>query len=85
MESFYQSSRYAQLSCIFVVALLDGVANHAMVELEDVQLVTYLAEKKPTGQVFFRKGKLSLSSSCQEPNQYRVPCIHSLVLLWLLF
>jgi hypothetical protein len=60
------SNSSAQFATVWrrIVALLDGVANHAMLELGDVQLVTYLAEKKPTGQVFFRKGKLSLSSSC---------------------
>lgn len=67
MESFYQLSCDAQLYCIIAVALLDGVANHAMLELGDVQLVAYLSEKKPTGQVFFRKGKLSFFSSCQDP------------------
>lgn len=56
---FTNHFRSVQLSCIIAVDLLDGVANHAMVELGDVQLVTYLAEKKPTGQVFFRKGKYS--------------------------
>ncbi|KAF3492503.1 hypothetical protein DY000_02057432, partial [Brassica cretica] len=40
--------------------LLDGVANHAMVELGDVRLVTYLAEKKTTGQVLFRNGLPSI-------------------------
>lgn len=43
-----------------IVDLLDGVANHAMVELGDIRLVTYLAEKKTTGQVFFRKGLPSI-------------------------
>lgn len=37
-------------------ALLDGVANTGVVELGDLQLAAYLAEKKPTGQPFFRNG-----------------------------
>ncbi|VVA91800.1 unnamed protein product [Arabis nemorensis] len=58
------SNSSAQFSTAWrrIVDLLDGVANHAMVELGDVQLVTYLAEKKPTGQVFFRKGLPSIVS-----------------------
>ncbi|ESQ34929.1 hypothetical protein EUTSA_v10006967mg [Eutrema salsugineum] len=56
------SNSSAQFSAAWrrIVDLLDGVANHAMVELGDVRLVTYLAEKKPTGQVFFRKGLPSI-------------------------
>ncbi|XP_010532213.2 PREDICTED: uncharacterized protein LOC104808258 [Tarenaya hassleriana] len=56
------SSRSAQFSQVWerIVELLEGVANHGMVELGDLQLVTYLAEKKPTGKVFFRKGLPSL-------------------------
>ncbi|XP_010498278.1 PREDICTED: uncharacterized protein LOC104775990 [Camelina sativa] len=58
------SNSSAQFSSAWrrIVSLLDGVANHAMLELGDVQLVTYLAEKKPTGQVFFRKGLPSIVS-----------------------
>ncbi|CAE5957876.1 unnamed protein product [Arabidopsis arenosa] len=56
-----------------IVALLDGVANHAMLELGDVQLVTYLAEKKPTGQVFFRKGLPSIFSF--PPNCKTADCL----------
>ncbi|KAK3005599.1 hypothetical protein RJ639_016962 [Escallonia herrerae] len=40
--------------------LLDGVANTGIVELGNVQLSTYLAEKKSTGQPFFRNGMPSL-------------------------
>ncbi|KAL0757291.1 hypothetical protein Bca101_094959 [Brassica carinata] len=65
------SNSSAQFSMAWrrIVDLLDGVANHAMVELGDVRLVTYLAEKKTTGQVLFRNGTLSLYSVCQEPRQ----------------
>ncbi|CDY59659.1 BnaA09g56130D [Brassica napus] len=65
------SNSSAQFSMAWrrIVDLLDGVANHAMVELGDVRLVTYLAEKKTTGQVLFRNGTLSLYSVCQQPRQ----------------
>lgn len=43
-----------------IVTLLDGVANTAVVELGEAQLAAYLAEKKPTGQPFFRNGLPSL-------------------------
>lgn len=43
-----------------IATLLDGVANTGMVELGEVELVTYLTEKKPTGQPFFRNGVPSL-------------------------
>ncbi|KAJ0105217.1 hypothetical protein Patl1_18786 [Pistacia atlantica] len=43
--------RYCDLA-----ALLEGIANTGMVELGEVQLATYLAERKPTGQFFFRNG-----------------------------
>lgn len=56
------SNSSAQFSMAWrrIVDLLDGVANHAMVELGDVRLVTYLAEKKTTGQVLFRNGLPSI-------------------------
>ncbi|KAL8465127.1 hypothetical protein ACS0TY_034575 [Phlomoides rotata] len=55
-----------------IVNLLDGVANTGMVELGDAQLAVYLAEKKSSGQPFFRNGLPALlafppgckSSSC---------------------
>ncbi|KAJ6835438.1 uncharacterized protein M6B38_331755 [Iris pallida] len=43
-----------------IAILLDGVADTGMVELGDVQLTSYLAEKKPTKQPFFRNGLPSL-------------------------
>ncbi|XP_022134959.1 uncharacterized protein LOC111007081 [Momordica charantia] len=43
-----------------IVSLLDGVANTAVVELGQAQLAAYLAEKKTTGQPFFRNGLPSL-------------------------
>ncbi|KAK9278605.1 hypothetical protein L1049_028178 [Liquidambar formosana] len=43
-----------------IATLLDGVANTGMVELGEVQLATFLAERKPTGQPFFRNGVPSL-------------------------
>lgn len=39
-------------------ALLDGVANTGAVELGEVQLAAYLAERKPTGQLFYRNGEI---------------------------
>ncbi|KAK3440234.1 hypothetical protein EUGRSUZ_B00530 [Eucalyptus grandis] len=39
-----------------IAALLDGVANTGAVELGEVQLAAYLAERKPTGQLFYRNG-----------------------------
>ncbi|KAF8399510.1 hypothetical protein HHK36_015377 [Tetracentron sinense] len=43
-----------------IASLLDGVASTGMVEVGEVQLTTYLAEKKSTGQPFFRNGLPSL-------------------------
>ncbi|RRT73810.1 hypothetical protein B296_00028684 [Ensete ventricosum] len=37
-------------------SLLEGVAQTGMVELDDVQLASYLAETKFTKQPYFRKG-----------------------------
>ncbi|XWS47997.1 hypothetical protein CRYUN_Cryun13aG0034000 [Craigia yunnanensis] len=39
-----------------IAALLNGVANIGMVELGEIQISSYLAERKPTGQFFFRNG-----------------------------
>ncbi|XP_057805141.1 uncharacterized protein LOC131020390 [Salvia miltiorrhiza] len=39
-----------------IVNLLDGVANTGVVELGDVKLAAYLADKKSSGQPFFRNG-----------------------------
>ncbi|XAR50029.1 Protein-disulfide reductase [Bertholletia excelsa] len=43
-----------------IAALLGGVANTGMVELGDVPLATYLAQKSFTGQPFFQSGLPSL-------------------------
>ncbi|CAA7013673.1 unnamed protein product [Microthlaspi erraticum] len=69
------SNSSAQFSTAWrrIVDLVDGVANHAMLELGDVKLVTYLAERKPTGQVFFRKGLPSIVSF--PPNCKSADCI----------
>lgn len=42
---------------LFSAGLLDGVAKAALVDLEEIQLATHLAERKPTGKPFFRNGK----------------------------
>ncbi|KAK9926039.1 hypothetical protein M0R45_023293 [Rubus argutus] len=39
-----------------IAGLLDGVAKTALVDLEEIQLATHLAERKPTGKPFFRNG-----------------------------
>ncbi|PKI33756.1 dnaJ homolog subfamily C member 16 isoform X1 [Punica granatum] len=39
-----------------IVSLLDGIANAAAIELREVQLAAYLADKRPTGRSFFRNG-----------------------------
>lgn len=44
-------------------ALLDGIANTGAVEFGDLQLTAYLAEKKPTGQPFFRNGECNIDSN----------------------
>jgi hypothetical protein len=44
-------------------ALLDGVANIGAVEFGDLQLAAYLAERKPTGQPFFRNGECYIYSN----------------------
>ncbi|XP_040988912.1 uncharacterized protein LOC121236527 isoform X2 [Juglans microcarpa x Juglans regia] len=64
----FGSKRCAQFSVVWkrIVALLDGVANTGVVELGDVQLAAYLAEKKPTGQPFFRNGLPSLVALPQD-------------------
>lgn len=56
---------FSDISCNFsfsfhfpnLVNLLDGVANTGTVELGDVQLAVFLAEKKSSGQPFFRNGE----------------------------
>lgn len=45
-------------SKLYSAALLDGVANTGAVELGEVQLAAYLAERKPTGQLFYRNGEI---------------------------
>ncbi|XP_002514733.2 uncharacterized protein LOC8263406 [Ricinus communis] len=56
------SSRSAQFSNSWkkIAYSLDGVANTGAVELGEVQLAISLAEKKPTGGIFFRNGLPSL-------------------------
>lgn len=39
------------------VTLLDGVADTGVIDVADVQLATYLAEKRPGGLPYFRHGK----------------------------
>ncbi|CAM8929167.1 unnamed protein product [Rhodiola kirilowii] len=54
-----------------ITSLLDGIANNGMIELSEHELVTYLAEKKFTGQPFFRKGVPSLiafPAGCRSPH-----------------
>ncbi|PIN15475.1 Protein-disulfide reductase [Handroanthus impetiginosus] len=68
------SNRCAQFSNTWksTVNLLNGVANTGVVEVGDVQLAIYLAEKKSSGRPFFRNGLPALvafppgcaSSSC---------------------
>ncbi|KAI3454694.1 hypothetical protein Pfo_011357 [Paulownia fortunei] len=52
----FGSNRCAQFATTWkrIVNLLNGVANTGVVELGDVQLAVYLAEKKSSGQPFFR-------------------------------
>uniref|UniRef100_A0A7N0TP93 J domain-containing protein n=1 Tax=Kalanchoe fedtschenkoi TaxID=63787 RepID=A0A7N0TP93_KALFE len=53
-----------------ITSFLDGIASNGMIELEELELVTYLAEKKFTGQPFFRKGVPSLiafRAGCRSP------------------
>ncbi|KAG5618540.1 hypothetical protein H5410_018364 [Solanum commersonii] len=54
------STRCAQFSNKWkrIVTLLDGVADTGVIDLADVQLATYLAEKRPGGLPYFRHGKL---------------------------
>ncbi|KAL3528409.1 hypothetical protein ACH5RR_007731 [Cinchona calisaya] len=54
----FGSNHCANFSNIWkrIVTLLDGVANTGMVELGDAHLAAYLAEKKTSGQPFFRNG-----------------------------
>ncbi|KAK2655544.1 hypothetical protein Ddye_008596 [Dipteronia dyeriana] len=56
------SYRCAQFSNVWrrIVALLEGIANSGAVELNEIDLATYFAERKPTGQYFFRNGLPSL-------------------------
>ncbi|XP_077213966.1 DNAJ heat shock N-terminal domain-containing protein isoform X2 [Tasmannia lanceolata] len=56
------STRCAQFSSSWkrIASLLDGVASTGMVELGESQLATYLAERRSTGQPFFRNGLPSL-------------------------
>ncbi|KAI9174662.1 hypothetical protein LWI28_020900 [Acer negundo] len=56
------SYRCAQFSNFWrrIVALLEGIANSGAVELSEIHLATYFADRKPTGQYFFRNGLPSL-------------------------
>ncbi|XP_059644075.1 uncharacterized protein LOC132285859 [Cornus florida] len=58
----FGSNRCKLFSVIWkrIATLLDGIANTGMVELGDFHLATYLAEKRSTGQPFFRDGLPSL-------------------------
>ncbi|TXG51717.1 hypothetical protein EZV62_024241 [Acer yangbiense] len=58
------SYRCAQFSNVWrrIVALLEGIANSGAVELSEIHLATYFAERKPTGQYFFRNGLPSLAA-----------------------
>lgn len=49
---------------LYIVSLLDGVANTGVVELGDVQLAVYLAEKKSNGQPFFHRGEWCMLLNC---------------------
>uniref|UniRef100_A0A3Q7GH10 Uncharacterized protein n=1 Tax=Solanum lycopersicum TaxID=4081 RepID=A0A3Q7GH10_SOLLC len=53
------SARCAQFSNKWkrIVTLLDGVADTGVIDVADVQLATYLAEKRPGGLPYFRHGK----------------------------
>ncbi|CAN6578136.1 unnamed protein product [Malus baccata var. baccata] len=55
-KSCYQFSDVWKKIAVF----LDGVANTGMLELGELQLATHFAERKPTGQPFFRNGIPSL-------------------------
>ncbi|CAH9092656.1 unnamed protein product [Cuscuta europaea] len=57
-----------------IVELLDGVANTGMVELGDAQLATYLAEKRSSGQPFFRYGVPALVAF--PPGCKSLKCLH---------
>ncbi|TMW97339.1 hypothetical protein EJD97_005705 [Solanum chilense] len=52
------SARCAQFSKKWkrIVTLLDGVADTGVIDIADVQLATYLAEKRPGGLPYFRHG-----------------------------
>ncbi|KAK4437043.1 hypothetical protein Salat_0038200 [Sesamum alatum] len=52
------SNHCAQFSTTWkrIVNLLNGVTNTGVVEVGDVHLAVYLAEKKPSGKPFFRRG-----------------------------
>lgn len=56
------SARCAQFSNKWkrIVTLLDGVADAGVIDLGDVQLATYLAEKRPGGLPYFRHGMPAL-------------------------
>ncbi|KAJ0048284.1 hypothetical protein Pint_16145 [Pistacia integerrima] len=65
--------RIGMHSFVIDSALLEGIANTGMVELGEVQLATYLAERKPTGQFFFRNGLMENSPLMQLPIGLRQP------------
>ncbi|XP_028074806.1 uncharacterized protein LOC114277149 [Camellia sinensis] len=78
----FGSNRSAQFSNNWkkIASLLDGMANTGMVELGEVQLATYLAEKTFTGQPSFQNGLPSLiafPSGCNTAN-----CLISYKVLW---
>nr|POE94986.1 hypothetical protein CFP56_51140 [Quercus suber] len=64
----FGSKHSAQFLAVWkrIVFLLYGVANTGSVELGDLQLAAYFAEKKPTGQPLFRNGSLTIRAPYNE-------------------
>ncbi|KAL9155960.1 hypothetical protein ABFS82_09G041100 [Erythranthe guttata] len=67
------SNRCAQFSETWkrIVNLLKGVSNIGVVDLSDVQLSVYLAEKKSSGKPFFRSALLAFPPGCKSSK-----CLH---------
>ncbi|THG12152.1 hypothetical protein TEA_003412 [Camellia sinensis var. sinensis] len=69
--SKFENSKALLIQVFSIASLLDGMANTGMVELGEVQLATYLAEKTFTGQPSFQNGLPSLiafPSGCNTAN-----------------
>lgn len=54
----YNITHYLLGLFVYTVNFLDGIVDTAVVELGELGIASFLAERRYTGQPFFRNGKL---------------------------